>query len=91
MNRQQVSLCAKLMVQQPKRGIGLGLTKVGAIVDHGRLGEMQNAVVNVVRLAMSGFVARGPFGDYPLSSVRRPRSSCLRHLDVDGRREPEFC
>jgi len=50
----------------PLAAVGLGLTQVGAIVVHGRRGEMQHVVVSVVLLAMSAFVAWGRFGDYSL-------------------------
>ena len=50
----------------PLAAVGLGLTQVGAIVVHGRRGEMQNVVGNVALLAMAVFVAWGRFGDYPL-------------------------
>ena len=50
----------------PLAAVGLGLTQVGAIVVHGRRGEMQNLVGNLVLLAMSAFVAWGRFGDYSL-------------------------
>lgn len=50
----------------PLAAVGLGLTQVGAIVVHGRRGEMQNVVVSAVLLAMTVFVAWGRFGDYSL-------------------------
>lgn len=50
----------------PLAAVGLGLTQVGAIVVHGRRGEMQNVVVSVILLAMTVFVAWGRFGDYSL-------------------------
>ncbi|MGB9357063.1 MAG: DoxX family protein [Acidimicrobiia bacterium] len=50
----------------PLAAVGLGVTQVGAIVVHGRRGEMQNVVVSVALLAMSAFVAWGRFGDYSL-------------------------
>ena len=50
----------------PLAAVGLGLTQVGAIVVHGRRGEMQNVVVSAILLAMTVFVAWGRFGDYSL-------------------------
>ena len=50
----------------PLAAVGLGLTQAGAIVVHGRRGEMQNVVISAVLLVMTVFVAWGRFGDYSL-------------------------
>ncbi len=51
----------------PVAAAGLALVMIGAAVTHGRRGETQMIVGNVVLLALAAFVAWGRFGPYPLS------------------------
>lgn len=48
----------------PLAASGLALTMFGATITHSRRGEAQSAVVNVVLLALSVFVAWGRFGPH---------------------------
>jgi uncharacterized membrane protein len=48
----------------PLAATGLAITMVGAIVVHGRRGERQSLVANLVLLALALFVAWGRFGPY---------------------------
>lgn len=52
----------------PLAAIGLILVMVGAAVVHGRRGEAVNIVVNLVLLALAGFVAWGRLGPFPFTS-----------------------
>jgi len=48
-------------VLAPLAAVGLVLVMLGAIVTHGRRGEIPNVVINLVLLAMAVFVAWGRF------------------------------
>ncbi|MFD5270330.1 DoxX family protein [Streptomyces sp. NPDC058335] len=48
----------------PLAATGLALVMVGAAITHGRRGEYQSIIVNVVLLAMTVFVAWGRFGPH---------------------------
>ncbi|MBG0857299.1 DoxX family protein [Streptomyces spinoverrucosus] len=48
----------------PLAASGLALTMFGAAITHGRRGELQPVVMNVVLLALAGFLAWGRFGPH---------------------------
>jgi hypothetical protein len=48
----------------PLAATGLALVVIGAAITHGRRGEYQSIVVNVVLLALTVFVAWGRFGPH---------------------------
>ena len=51
----------------PVAAVGLALIMVGAAITHGRRGETQMIVGNVILFVLAVFVAWGRFGPYPLS------------------------
>jgi len=52
----------------PLAAVGLVLIMIGAAITHGRRGESQMIVVNVVLLALAAFVAWGRFGPESFSA-----------------------
>lgn len=52
----------------PLAAVGLVLIMIGAAITHGRRGESQMIVVNVVLLALAAFVAWGRFGPEAFSA-----------------------
>ncbi|RMI38231.1 DoxX family protein [Streptomyces triticirhizae] len=48
----------------PLAAVGVVLLMIGAIVVHGRRKETQSIVVNVILIAVAGFVAWGRFGPH---------------------------
>ncbi|MEV6986453.1 DoxX family protein [Sphaerisporangium sp. NPDC051017] len=50
----------------PLAATGLVITMIGAIIVHGRRGEPQGIVINVILLVLAAVVAWGRFGPYGL-------------------------
>ena len=53
-------------VLTPLAALGVIVVQLGAAVTHARRGETQMIFMNVVLIAIAGFIAWGRFGDYPL-------------------------
>lgn len=51
----------------PLAAVGLMLMMIGAMITHGRRGERQPIVMNLVLLVLAGLVAVGRFGPVPFS------------------------